>query len=71
MESLDDFYLMSSQMVMLQTTNNVFNASLYKFVQPQSLLAWQRIRMANMMAHSGKEWADVVSRCNSGIKSIN
>ncbi|KAJ8319226.1 hypothetical protein KUTeg_004317 [Tegillarca granosa] len=66
LESLDDFYLMSSQMVMLQTTNNVFNTSLYKFVQPQSLLAWQRIRMANMMAHSGKEWAGVVSKYNSG-----
>ncbi|OPL20249.1 hypothetical protein AM593_02106, partial [Mytilus galloprovincialis] len=66
LESLDDFYLMSSNMVMLQTTNNVFNQTLYKLVQPQSLLAWQRVRVANMMASSGKQWADVFSLYNSG-----
>lgn len=51
---------------MLQTTNNVFNTSLYKYVIPQSLLAWQRVRIANMMAHTGKEWVDIVARQNSG-----
>lgn len=51
---------------MLQTTNNVFNQTLYKLVQPQSLLAWQRVRVANMMASSGKQWADVFSLYNSG-----
>ena len=68
LESLDDFYMLSSKMVMLQTTNNVFNHSLYDYVQPSSLLSWQRIRMANMMAHNGREWAEVVSRYNSGRK---
>nr|XP_054763477.1 phospholipase B-like 1 [Lytechinus pictus] len=66
LESLDDFYIMSSGLSMLQTTNNVFNKTLYKFVQPQSLLAWQRVRVANMMARSGKQWADIVARYNSG-----
>ena len=65
--SLDDFYLLSSGLVMLQTTNSMFNTSLYELVKPQSLLAWQRVRVANHMAHSGKEWADAVSRYNSGI----
>lgn len=51
---------------MLQTTNNIFNESLYKFVQPQSLLAWQRVRVANMMANSGKQWAEVFGQYNSG-----
>lgn len=66
LESLDDFYLMSSNMVMLQTTNNIFNQSLYQFVKPQSLLAWQRVRVANMMSSSGKQWAEVFGQYNSG-----
>lgn len=66
LESLDDFYLMSSKLVMLQTTNNVFNTSLYDLVIPQSVFAWQRVRVANMLARSGKEWYTTVSKYNSG-----
>ncbi|KAK3089734.1 hypothetical protein FSP39_006039 [Pinctada imbricata] len=53
-------------MVMLQTTNNVFNTSLYQYVSSESLLAWQRVRVANMMAHDGKQWGQVFSLYNSG-----
>ncbi len=66
LESLDDFYLLGSKMVLLQTTNNVFNMTLYDAVQPQALFAWQRVRVANYMANSGKQWADVLRRYNSG-----
>ena len=53
-------------MVMLQTTNNVFNKELYDYVKPESLFAWQRVRVANMMANGGKEWAKVMAQYNSG-----
>jgi len=66
LESLDDFYLLSSGLVMLQTTNNIFNESLYKLVTPRSLFAWQRVRVANMMSRSGRQWADIVQKYNSG-----
>ncbi|XP_053393318.1 phospholipase-B 81-like [Mercenaria mercenaria] len=66
LESLDDFYLMSSGLVMLQTTNNVFNTSLYSQVTSQSLLAWHRVRLAHMLAHGGKEWAAIFAENNSG-----
>ncbi|XP_050392205.1 phospholipase B-like 1 isoform X1 [Patella vulgata] len=66
LESIDDFYMMSSQMVMLQTTNNLFDKTLYKYCTPQSLFAWQRVRVANMMANSGEEWAKALERYNSG-----
>ncbi|XP_005096538.2 phospholipase B-like 1 [Aplysia californica] len=66
LESLDDFYQMDSGLVMLQTTNNIFNKTLHKYVTPQALLAWQRVRIANMMAHGGKEWAQVIAKYNSG-----
>jgi len=66
LESLDDFYVLSSGLVMLQTTINCLNATLYDLVTPQSLLSWQRVRVANHMATSGQEWADYSMRYNSG-----
>ncbi|CAH1794924.1 unnamed protein product [Owenia fusiformis] len=66
LESLDDFYLLSSKLVMLQTTTVIFNTSLYQYIVPESLLAWQRVRVANMMAHSGAEWAQAFKQYNSG-----
>lgn len=71
LESLDDFYHLGSGMVMLQTTINVFNSSLYQYVSPQSLLAWQRVRIANMMARNGKQWGDIFAKYNSGTKIQN
>lgn len=67
LSSLDDFYMMNSGLVMVQTTNNIFNADLYKLVHPQSLLAWHRVRAANLMAHNGAEWSEIVARYNSGV----
>ncbi|XP_029913074.1 phospholipase B-like 1 [Myripristis murdjan] len=64
--SLDDFYLLGSGLMMTQTTNNVFNTSLYDRITPSSLLAWQRVRLANNLAHTGEEWAKTFSRHNSG-----
>lgn len=67
LSSLDDFYLNSpSKIGMVQTTNNVFNKELYKLVKPQSLWAWQRVRMANMIADDGATWADTIRADNSG-----
>ena len=40
--SMDDFYITDSRLVVLSTTNPIFNASLDQFVTPESLLAWQR-----------------------------
>ncbi|XP_039317586.1 phospholipase B-like 1 [Saimiri boliviensis] len=64
--SLDDFYILSSGLIMLQTTNSVFNKTLLEQVIPETLMAWQRVRVANMMADSGKKWADIFSKYNSG-----
>ncbi|XP_017272018.1 phospholipase B-like 1 isoform X2 [Kryptolebias marmoratus] len=64
--SLDDFYLLGSGLMMTQTTNNVFNTSLFDKITPNSLLAWQRVRLANSLAHTGEEWAKIFSMYNSG-----
>jgi hypothetical protein len=66
LESLDDYYLMNNNLVLIQTTNNMFNASLYNFVKPQSLFAWQRVRVANHMAANGRKWYTIFKDFNSG-----
>ncbi|XP_019600290.2 phospholipase B-like 1 [Rhinolophus sinicus] len=66
LESLDDFYILSSGLILLQTTNSVFNKTLLNLLTPQSLLAWQRVRVANMMASDGKQWAEIFANYNSG-----
>lgn len=64
--SLDDFYLLGSGLMMTQTTNNVFNSSLFSAITTKSLLAWQRVRLAHSLAHSGEEWAKIFAMFNSG-----
>ncbi|KAM9832407.1 phospholipase B-like 1 [Neosynchiropus ocellatus] len=66
MMSLDDFYLLGSGILMTQTSNSVFNTSLFSRLSPYSLLAWQRVRLANSLAHSGNQWAQIFSKYNSG-----
>jgi len=67
LSSLDDYYsVWSSGINVLETTNSIFNMSLYKLVKPQSLLAWHRVRNANLLARTGPEWASVFSYANSG-----
>ncbi|XP_041362264.1 phospholipase B-like 1 isoform X2 [Gigantopelta aegis] len=65
--SIDDFYVMAdTSMVMIQTTNSIFNKTMYSAIHPQSLLAWQRVRVANMMSNSGSQWADALATHHSG-----
>ena len=52
---------------MIQTTNGIFNKTLYDLSTPKALLAWHRVRLANWLASSGEEWANYVSQYNSGI----
>ncbi len=64
--SIDDFYIMSTNLTMLETTNDVLNFSLYDNMNPNALLAWQRVRLANHAATSGKEWFEIFRKHNSG-----
>jgi Phospholipase B len=52
--------------VVLQTTNNVYDQRLYELLSVRSLPSWQRVRVANMLAANGPEWAAAVSEHNSG-----
>jgi len=64
--SADDYYALENKMVVMETSDNIFNTKLYDHVQPQSLLSWQRTALANRMATTGGDWAHIFAEYNSG-----
>lgn len=66
LESSDDFYMLDNGLVVLETTNTVYNMSLLERVQPHSLITWIRVRTASALARTGAEWVSVLARHNSG-----
>lgn len=64
--SEDDFYITSSGLVVLETTNNVYNYSLYNRLTPNSVLSWIRAVTANYLASTPEEWHNVMKQYNSG-----
>jgi len=64
--SVDDFYITSAGLVITETSNNIFNLTLYQQVNPNTLLYWVRNIVANRLATSGKEWTDIFAKYNSG-----
>ncbi|XP_059844261.1 putative phospholipase B-like 2 [Hypanus sabinus] len=63
----DDFYILSSGLVTLETTIGNNNAQLWSFVKPVgSVMEWLRNIVANRLARSGAEWAAIFRKFNSG-----
>jgi hypothetical protein len=63
----DDFYVLSSGIVVQETTIGNSDASLNtKFLSPLTLLEWQRNMVANRLVASGKEWCGIFQKYNSG-----
>ncbi|XP_057267237.1 putative phospholipase B-like 2 [Pezoporus wallicus] len=63
----DDFYILSSGLVALETTIGNNNPARWKYLEPRgSVLEWLRNIVANRLARSGAEWAAVFRRFNSG-----
>ncbi|CAI9568253.1 unnamed protein product, partial [Staurois parvus] len=59
----DDFYIISSGLVSLETTIGNSNPDLWKYITPKnSVLEWLRNIVANRLATGGQEWADVFTR---------
>ncbi len=66
LSSTDDWFQTSRGLVVAETTNDVFNTSLYDVVVPDSLLSWTRAVVCNALAVSGPIWADCFGQYNSG-----
>lgn len=64
--SKDDFYMTGYNLAVYETTNGIFDKTLYSKLTPKSLLTWVRTTVANYCAKSGSEWTDYFSRYNSG-----
>ncbi|XP_030271663.1 putative phospholipase B-like 2 [Sparus aurata] len=63
----DDFYILSSGLVTLETTIGNSNPALWKFVQPTgAVMEWLRNIVANRLASTGADWAKIFSKYNSG-----
>ncbi|XP_026199967.1 putative phospholipase B-like 2 [Anabas testudineus] len=63
----DDFYILSSGLVTLETTIGNNNPALWRFVQPkETVMEWLRNIVANRLAATGIKWAEIFSKYNSG-----
>lgn len=64
--SLDDFYMLSSGLVMIQTSIGILDPEVHRQATPNGLLAWQRVRIAHALSNTGEEWYHHFRRENSG-----
>ncbi|XP_057687529.1 putative phospholipase B-like 2 isoform X2 [Corythoichthys intestinalis] len=63
----DDFYILSSGLVTLETTIGNNNPALWKFVQPTgTVMEWLRNIVANRLAVTAKAWVELFRKYNSG-----
>lgn len=63
----DDFNIMSSGLVTMETTNEVYGKSLWKYITPErTTMEAVRAMIANRIAHNGREWRDAFVQRNSG-----
>ena len=57
---------MDSGLAVTETTNLMFNNSIWSKVTPESLFVWQRVRIANALTNNGPDWVNMFSLYNSG-----
>ena len=66
MSSLDDFYISSHGLIAIETTNSIYNDTLFDKVTTDSLFTCERAMIANRISNSSKEWAENFGKYNSG-----
>ena len=66
LSSVDDFYLTGQGLGVIETTNGVYNGSLFAAVVPSTVPSWMRVMVANVLAGNTTRWASLFSALNSG-----
>uniref|UniRef100_A0A8C4QZ36 Phospholipase B-like n=1 Tax=Eptatretus burgeri TaxID=7764 RepID=A0A8C4QZ36_EPTBU len=64
--SIDDFYVLSSGLVVMETTIQNNNPMLWKAVTPFTVPEWLRNVVANRLARNASHWAQIFKQHNSG-----
>jgi hypothetical protein len=67
----DDLYMTSNGLVVLETTNHIYDPAVYDKLTPRCVLSWQRVRTASLLAASGAEWVALFKRHNSGTYNVS
>lgn len=62
----DDWYITSNKMVVEETTNDFYNASLYALIKPQSVSEFIRVMVATNIGTDGPTWVAAFKTENSG-----
>jgi len=64
--SMDDFWIMNSGLVVIETTLHTWNTTLYDlYCKPESVLSWIRVSAVNLIAKNGQDWAKFFNIANS------
>jgi len=64
--SNDDYYLTSTRLAIMETTNDVFNNTEYDLISEQTLLTWVRVLVASALSETAPEWAHIMEKYWSG-----
>jgi len=64
--SFDDFMATDTGLLVIETTNNIYDMDLYDRCSSASLLTWIRGQVATRLAHNGREWTEIFQNYNSG-----
>lgn len=65
--SMDDFWELDSDLLVLETTLHNWNTTLYElYCTPRTILCWLRVQIANRMSSDGRTWCSNFIRENSG-----
>ena len=66
LSSVDDFYISSHGLVTIETTNSLYNDTLFSQITPNCLFTSERAMISNRISNSSKEWAENFVKYNSG-----
>ena len=64
--SSDDFYTTSQNMVILETTSDVVNQTLWKRLDPSTVITFLRTMVSNRLAYNAQLWGMTFSYAASG-----
>lgn len=66
LESKDDYYILDSNLVVMETSFNNYNTSNYGYFHYESLPCWVRVLVSNRLARNGTSWSDYFFSYRSG-----